>query len=358
MLFVRRILMSAVENKPHDALDDLRIQVPSRTVYTQPECRIPPTALVELCYTLVHAAEAVGIRDLADGEYLPTDRTLEEGIERQLNYLLDQVGCNQPGFRLLEIGCGYGHLLKLAEQRGARAVGVNISPEQVNDCNDDGLEVYCCNYRDLLNARDWHGQFDGVIANGSLEHWVQPEDVLAGRMDAIYGESFAIADTMLDPRLHDARFVTTAIHVKREVKPEYLLTKWYQQPRGSDRRHFSLLHNWMGGYYPVDGQLEECASPYFSLEKEMDGTLGYKIANDYRMARMLRGLYTNPKLVWRIARAIVRHPRVSGTMIECYFVEKSWDWQFRGDDPPMKLLRHTWRRNKQIDGEFVYKQTN
>ena len=77
--------------------------------------------------------------------------------------------------------------------------------------------------------------------------------------------------------------------------------------------------------------------PYFSLEAEMDGTLGYKIANDYRMARMLRGLYTNPKLVWRIARSLVRHPRVTGTMIECYFIEKSWDWQFWGDDPPMKL---------------------
>ena len=35
---------------------------------------------------------------------------------------------------------------------------------------------------------------------------------------------------------------------------------------------------------------------------------------------------------------------VTATMIECYFLEQSWDWQFRGDDPPMKLLRHTWRR--------------
>ena len=32
-------------------------------------------------------------------------------------------------------------------------------------------------------------------------------------------------------------------------------------------------------------------------------------------------------------------------MIECFFIEKTWDWQFRGEDPPMKLLRHTWRRN-------------
>jgi cyclopropane fatty-acyl-phospholipid synthase-like methyltransferase len=336
--------MSVVESNMRVAPEDARVRAPNRMMHPQPKSHFPPTQLVKLCYTLVHAAEAVGIRDLADGEYLPGDETLEQGIERQLNYLLDQVGCNRPGFRLLEIGCGYGHLLRLAKERGAHAVGVNLSQEQVNYCNDNGLHVYCCNYRDLLRETEWHGQFDGVIANGSLEHWVQPEDVQAGRMNPIYNESFAIADKLLDPRAREARYVTTAIHVKRDVKPEYLLTPWYRQPRGSDRRHFSLLHNWMGGYYPVDGQLEECARPYFSLETEMDGTLGYKIANDYRMEKMLRGLYTNPKMVWRIARSLARHPRVTGTMIECYFIEKSWDWQFWGDDPPMKLLRHTWRR--------------
>jgi hypothetical protein len=52
-------------------------------------------------------------------------------------------------------------------------------------------------------------------------------------------------------------------------------------------------------------------------------------------------------MVWRIARAMARYPRVTSTMMECYFIEKSWDWQFWGDDPPMKLLRHTWRRNPQ-----------
>jgi len=337
--------MSIVESGIHVAPEIARTESPERMVLPQPNSRVAPTKLVQLCYTLVHAAEAVGIRDLADGEYLPTDKTLEEGIERQLNYLLDQIGCNRPAFRLLEIGCGYGHLLRRAKERGARAVGVNLSTEQVKYCSDNGLQAFRCNYRDLLEATEWHGQFDGVIANGSLEHWVQPEDVRVGRMNSIYHESFAIAHKALDPSASEARYVTTAIHVKREVKPEYLLTRWYRQPRGSDRRHFSLLHNWMGGYYPVDGQLEECAKPYFSLETEVDGTLGYKIANDYRMARMLRGLYTNPKLIWRIARSLARHPRVTSTMIECFFIEKSWDWQFWGEDPPMKLLRHTWRRN-------------
>lgn len=310
----------------------------------QPESRVAPISLVKLCYTMVHAAEAVGIRDLADGEYLASDTTLEQGINRQLNYLLDEVGCTRPGFRLLEIGCGYGRLLQLARQRGAVAIGVNISPEQAKYCNDLGERVYCCNYRDLLEANEWHGQFDGVIANGSLEHWVQPEDVQAGKMDTIYRESFNIAHRALDPAVDDGRYITTAIHVKREVKPEYLLTPWRRHPRGSDRRHFSLLHHWMGGYYPVDGQLEDCASPYFSLEKEIAGTAGYKQANDYRMARMMRGLVTNPKMVWRIARSLARHPWITRTMIQSYFIEQSWDWQFWGEDPPMKLLRHTWKR--------------
>lgn len=336
--------MSVVERDKLIPSPRAYVRSPKRLNLPQPESRVPPIPLVKLCYTLVHAAEAVGIRDLADGEYLPGDQSLEVGIERQLNSLLDQVGCTRPGFRLLEIGCGYGHLLKLAKERGAIAVGVNVSQEQVDYCNANGWQAYCTTYRNLREAPAWHGQFDGVIANGSLEHWVQPEDVQAGRMDAIYNESFEIAHKALDPNVADARYVTTAIHVKREVKPEYLLTPWRRQPRGSDRRHFSLLHNWMGGYYPVDGQLQECARPYFALEAETDGTLGYKIANDFRMKRMMRGWYTNPKMVWRIARAFARHPRVTRTMMQCFFIEKSWDWQFWGDDPPMKLLRHTWRR--------------
>jgi 2-polyprenyl-3-methyl-5-hydroxy-6-metoxy-1,4-benzoquinol methylase len=257
--------MFLIDNGMRAAPQRARRESPARMGLPQPEARVPPIELVKLCYTMVHAAEAVGIYDLADGEYLPSDTTLEEGIERQLNYLLDQVGCMRPGFRLLEIGCGYGHLLRLAKARGARAVGVNLSPEQVAHCNATGLQAYCCNYRNLLEAREWHGQFDGVIANGSLEHWVQPEDVQAGRMNDIYRESFAIASKVLDPDVANVRYVTTAIHVKREVRPEFLLTDWRLHPPGSDRRHFSLLHNWMGGDYPVDGQLAECARPYFSL---------------------------------------------------------------------------------------------
>ena len=169
-----------------------------------PPPRVAPNKRVQTCYTLMHIAEGAGIRDLADGEYTVDDQTLEEGIVRQNDYLLDAVGCTRPGFRLLEIGCGYGRLLRQARQRGAVVVGVNISPEQVRDCQQQGLEVHRCNYRDLLEAPEWQGRFDGVVANGSLEHWVQPEDVKAGHANAIYNESFEICLLYTSPSPRDS----------------------------------------------------------------------------------------------------------------------------------------------------------
>jgi SAM-dependent methyltransferase len=153
--------MSVVEDKTHRSPHRAKVESPERTALPQPNPRIELSKSVKLCYTLMHVAETAGIRDLADGEYEPPDKTLEDGIDRQVNYLLDQVGCTRPGFRLLDIGCGYGRLLRKAKERGACAVGVNVSVEQVNYCNDHGLQVYCCTYRDLLESPEWHGQFDG-----------------------------------------------------------------------------------------------------------------------------------------------------------------------------------------------------
>ena len=149
---------------------------------------------------------------------------------------------------------------------------------------------------------------------------MQPEDVQAGRMNEIYHESFAIAYRLTDPDVPDARYVTTALHVRSPLDPEDLLTPWYRLPRGAARRQFALLHQWFGGYYPVFGQLEECAKPYFSLAVEVDGTLGYRIASEYRMARMRCGLYTNPKLIWGIVK---RWFTIRGPRLHCWIVTSS-----------------------------------
>ena len=337
--------MALVTNLSVAVSTDARHGAAHRLGLPAPPSRIPANRRVQTCYTLMHIAEGAGIRDLADGEYTDADQTLEDGIVRQNDYLLDEVGCQRPGFRLLEIGSGYGRLLRQARQRGAVAVGVNISPEQVGYCQQQGLEVHRCNYRDLLETLEWQGRFDGVIANGSLEHWVQPEDVKAGRMNAIYNEAFEIAHRMTDPAAAEARFVTTAIHVPEPLDPDVLLSDWRRLPKGSPERMFSLLHHWFGGYYPTYKQLVECARPYFSLEKQTDGTAGYGAASQYRMSRMRRALVTKPKVIWKIAKALLQSPRATSQLLYAYFIEEAWDWQFRGETPPTRLLRQTWRRN-------------
>jgi hypothetical protein len=149
----------------------------------------------------------------------------------------------------------------------------------------------------------------------------------------------AIAHQMIDPDAVDRRYVTTALHVRDRLDPDDLLRPWYRQPRGSARRMFSLLHQCFGGYYPVFGQLEQCAQPCFSLEHEMDGILGYKIASEYRMARMRRALFTKPKVIWGVVKGRIGHPKKMAALLEGYFIEQAWDWQFHGDRPPNTLLR-------------------
>ena len=105
---------------------------PLRMELRQPTPRITPCKRVQRCYTLMQAAEAVGIQDLADGEFLPTDKTLEDGIERQNDYLLDQVGCTRPGFRLLEIGFGYGRLLRMARTAAPTRLASTFPPSKSN----------------------------------------------------------------------------------------------------------------------------------------------------------------------------------------------------------------------------------
>ena len=52
-------------------------------------------------------------------------------------------------------------------------------------------------YREIDGT--WNGRFDAVICNGSIEHFVQAEDVRAGRSDEIYRELFEICHRVIDP---------------------------------------------------------------------------------------------------------------------------------------------------------------
>jgi len=38
----------------------------------------------------------------------------------------------------------------------------------------------------------------------------------------------------------------------------------------------------------------------------------------------------------------MRHPVQTFDMLTCMLGTESWNWQFRGENPPTRLLRQTW----------------
>ncbi len=67
----------------------------------------------------------------ADG----TDLGLEERVARRRSHefrrFFDSFPADRPG-RLLDVGCGYGFFLKMAEERGWKAVGLDLNPKAVD----------------------------------------------------------------------------------------------------------------------------------------------------------------------------------------------------------------------------------
>lgn len=305
--------------------------------------RIGDDQRVAKCYDVLDTVlPACGIWDLTEGMYEgEPQRSFEHAQQRKRLYLLNQIHCSVNSV-ILDIGCGNGTLLAAAQRRRAQAIGITLSPAQVRRCRRRGLDVHLMNYRSLCNR--WPAAFGGIVANGSLEHFVQP--AAAGLADKIYREFFEICHRLLRPHRH-ARLVTTAIHYDRFVGDPVAMQRnptaflW-----GSDNFHMAVLAQSFGGFYPHAGQLERCTDGLFELVAAEDGTEDYRLTSEWGLARVRRCL-RHPLWGWgiwsRLAPAVWRNFHQGRLMLLMLWSE-SWQWQFRGKNPPMRLMRHTWQR--------------
>ncbi|MFM7101910.1 MAG: cyclopropane fatty acyl phospholipid synthase [Verrucomicrobiota bacterium] len=97
--------------------------------------------------------------------------TLDEAQEHKMRLIARKLRLG-PGDRLLDIGCGWGGLLRfVAEHYGCTGVGVTLSPEQqryaADWCRGRPVEVLLADYRDPALAR---GPFTKVVSVGMFEH--------------------------------------------------------------------------------------------------------------------------------------------------------------------------------------------
>lgn len=104
--------------------------------------------------------------------YPSADATLEEAQENKYRLIFEKLRL-QPGDRLLDVGCGWGGMVRYAARRGVRAIGATLAAEQVawgkQAIEAEGLsdlaEVRHCDYRDVGES-----DFDAISSIGLTEH--------------------------------------------------------------------------------------------------------------------------------------------------------------------------------------------
>jgi len=104
--------------------------------------------------------------------YPRQDASLDEAQENKYRLVFEKLRL-KPGDRLLDVGCGWGGMVRYAARRGVRATGVTLSEQQAawaqRAIADEGLaglaEVRFGDYRDIAETG-----FDAVSSIGLLEH--------------------------------------------------------------------------------------------------------------------------------------------------------------------------------------------
>lgn len=100
------------------------------------------------------------------------DAGLDEAQENKYRLVFDKLGL-KPGDRLLDIGCGWGGMVRYAARQGVRATGVTLSQEQATWAQEaierEGLgELASVRFDDYRNVTETG--FDAISSIGITEH--------------------------------------------------------------------------------------------------------------------------------------------------------------------------------------------
>lgn len=131
---------------------------------------------------------------LWDGE----DDTLLAAQERKLDYLIDGARVAGAG-RVLDVGCGWGGLLRrLVERHGvAHVVGLTLSEAQAGYVDSFADGRYDVRVQNWIDHRP-DAPYDGIISIGAFEHFADFGMTRAARIGA-YRDFFAHCQSWLRP---------------------------------------------------------------------------------------------------------------------------------------------------------------
>lgn len=219
-----------------------------------------------------------------DGDFT---KSLHQAQLDKHQWILSNLGLpdDLTGYKVLDIGCGWGPILEAVRKRGGTAVGLTLSEHQYKHCRKAGFEVYLRDYKTLQSGE--LGVFDAIVSIGAIEHFCSIRERIDGKQEQVYRDFFRICAEHLEDG--GGLFLQTMTWNDRSPNYEDLSL---QAPSDSREAIVARMEYFYPDSWLPDGlaQLQECAQSRFDFKMESDGRLDY-IETLKRWGASTRNLY-------------------------------------------------------------------
>lgn len=156
-------------------------------------------------------------------------RVVENSRLRRIRQMLQA----RPGERVLEVGCGGGHVLRMFPQ--CELTGVDVSGEMLAKARQNlsgfRVQLHKGELPELHLARE---SFDRMICSEVLEHVVEPQDILKGMRELLSPGGIAVITIPNDALIHRIKRLIRLFRL--DALPPLHRIAW-----GGDQYH---LHAW------------------------------------------------------------------------------------------------------------------
>jgi cyclopropane-fatty-acyl-phospholipid synthase len=201
-----------------------------------------------------------------NGDY---SKSLADAQRDKHAYILQEIAF-RLGFRVLDIGCGWGGFLTTVREKGGDGIGLTLSSTQVKACTSSGLNVYLGDWKELDVTT--FGSVDCIVSVGAFEHFCSEDEYLAGKQEAIYAKFFHLCGALLPKggRL----YIQTMTWGTQVPNPDDITL---DHPRGSNEYLLATIRKFYPGSWLPSGldQVTRTAAPFFNVISTVNGREDY-----------------------------------------------------------------------------------
>ena len=195
--------------------------------------------------------------------------SLDQAQEQKHRFVAKMLNIGK-GTRVLDMGCGWGPLLRYFKDIGAQGTGVTLSSRQAESCMKAGLDVLimdCCTI-----TPEVFGGFDAVTSLGAFEHFCSVEEWQEGKQDAIYDRFFRNVSGLMP--VGGRLFLQTMVFGRNMIDHSKIDLR---APRDSTEHILAVMRRQFPGSWLPSGfeQIERNARPYFVTVFKSSGRLDY-----------------------------------------------------------------------------------